>query len=896
MDWKQRIRAAFDADSLPDDDVVDELTEHAAAAYQAALADGRDPAEAERQVAAEIAAWARDPAVRRRRSPRSARDIAQPAATSRLVGLAHDLRQATRLLRRQPGYSAIAILTMALGIGATTSLFSVAYGVLLKPLPWPDADRLVRLYETRRGGTSRLGSIMTSLPYLAWHEHPTTIDALAAWSPARVTIGSPGDLVRAPIAGVTASLFPLLSARPERGALFTERDETLKQQPPAIISYGLWQERYGFASDVIGRAIRFNGKPYRIAAVMPKSFAFPDRETRAWIPFAVRSQKGGLSIFAAIARLKRGVTPAQAAAEAMARARGVPDPGAVVLAVFGSKGAVEISAVPLLESQVASVRPAILVFLVAVGLLLATATANVASIQLARAAARRREIAIRSALGAGAAPLIRQFLVESMIVGACGGLAGLVLATAALRLLPSVLPPGFPRVADVTMNVPAAAFAIGMSLLASVLFGLWPALQARTLTLTPSLAEDGLAPAGDGLRLRAGRTRAAIIAGQIAIACVLLVGTALLARSFVALLKADRGYDPTNVLTAVVPLPDDRYTSEQRATFMTDLIERLRALPGIRHAAFATALPLTAGDILASFPVHSGKTGATVQAHAVSRVVTPDYFATLGIRLVEGRPFDDRDASTSPPVVVVNRAFVREYLRAHPIGDKLFDDSAAGPGPTIVGVIEDVHHRSVTDPFTPEIYSTSAQSKELLRYDRLMLAIRTAGDPATFATTLRAIVRQRDPAVALDSIAPMEDLFRTSLAEPRLYSMLLAALGMLALVIAAVGLFGVLIYTVGQRSREIGVRAALGARPLDIVALVLRQGLGIAVVGLAVGLGVAFALAKSLSTFLYGVTAYDTASFVLVPIVLLIVSGLACVVPARRAAKVDPVRVIRGQV
>lgn len=894
MDWRTHVREAFGADSLPDNDVIEELAQHAAATYEAAVADGREPADAVREVAAQISSWTRDRVVRRRRPRRPPLSDAPPSSRSRFAGLAHDVRQAARLLRRQPGYSAVVIATMALGICATTSLFSVAYGVLLKPLPWPHSDRLIRLYETRHGGTSRFGPMMTSLPYIAWRERATTIDALAAWSPDRVTMGSTGDLVRIRIAGATASLFPLLGARPELGALYTERDETLQQQAPAIISYALWQERYGLDPGAIGRAIRFDGTAYRIVAVMPKTFAFPDRETRAWIPFAVRAQPGGLSMFAAIARLKPGVTPAQAAAEAMGRARGVPDPGVVVLAVFGSNGRVEISAVPLLESQIAGVRPAILVFLIAVGLLLATATANVASIQLARAADRRREIAIRSALGAGTAPLVRQFLVESTILGLCGGLAGLVLAAALLRVLPSLLPAGFPRLADVTLNLPAASFAIGLSLVASVLFGLVPAMQARGVTLTPSLAEDGRAT-GVGLRLRTGRARALIIAAQIAIACVLLVGTALLARSFVGLLSADRGYDPTSVLTAALPWPDEHYTGEQRARFMTDLLERLRAVPGVSHAALTTALPLTPGETAVSFPVRSGRTGRTVQAHAVSRVVSPDYFATLHIRLVEGRLFDARDTGTSRPVVVVNKAFVREYLRAHPIGDSLYDDGEGRAAPVIIGVIENVHHRSVTDPPAVEIYTTTAQSKDdLVRTDRLMLAIRTVGDPAAFSTTLRAIVRQQDPSVALDSVTPMEDLFRTSLAEPRLYSVLLATLAFLALAIAAVGLFGVLIYSVTQRSREIAVRTALGARPIDVVGLVLRQGLGIALAGLGLGLGVALASAKALSTFLYGITPYDTVTFVVVPLVLLVVAGLACVVPARRAARIDPVHVLRG--
>jgi predicted permease len=326
---------------------------------------------------------------------------------------------------------------------------------------------------------------------------------------------------------------------------------------------------------------------------------------------------------------------------------------------------------------------------------------------------------------------------------------------------------------------------------------------------------------------------------------------------------------------------------------MTTLLERLRAVPGVTHAAFTTALPLTPGDVLASFPVYSERAGTTVQAQAVSRIVSPEYFAAIRVRLAEGRGFDAGDTPDSKPVVIVNRAFARKYLNDRPVGRKLWADSKLGPGPEVVGVVEDVHHRSVTDPPAPEIYRTYTQSKDGIVFDELTIAVHTSVPAASLIPTLRAIVRQQDPSLALDSITPMEDLLRASLAQPRLNSVLLGTLASLAMVIAAVGLFGVLAYTVGQRSREIGVRTALGARPRDIVVLVVRQGLVMVLAGLAIGLAVSAAFAKSLSSLLYGVAAYDPVSFLLVPALLVAVAAVACFVPARRAARLDPVRALR---
>jgi predicted permease len=815
----------------------------------------------------------------------------------------HDIRYALRVLRRQPGHALIAVLTMALGIGATATLFSVAYGVLLKPLPWPDADRLVRLYESRQGGTQRFRPMMTNGAYLSWQEHPSsTIEAMAAWSPGLSTLRGAGDPVRVRVAEATASLFPILGARPLVGSLFVPGDEAPGREAVVVLSYGLWQERYGGSRDAVGRTLQLDDQPYRIIGVLPRAFAFPNADTRAWTPLRIVPVVTGsgngrtLMMFGAIARLKPGVTPVQAAAEGTARARGGPDPGMVAIAVFGSKGLAQVTAVRWTDAQVAEIRPAILVFLAAVGLLLLAATGNVASLQLARAAGRRREIAIRAALGAGGMRLARQFLVESLLLGLAGGIGGLLLAGALHRALPALLPPTFPRLQDVALDLRVVAFTFGVSLVTSLMFGLLPALEARRVSVVASLAEDGRAPVGGGGRSRASRSRSLIMTGQVAIACVLLVGAALLMRSFVNLLSADLGYNPDNVLTAELSFPD-AFTGQQESAALQGVLDRLRASAGVTQAGVTNILPLSPGDSQTSFRMTSGVTGATVDVQAAHRLISPGYFAALGVRVVRGRAFSQADVASPAPAVIVNRTFADRYLGTRAVGARIPSSGKGSTDNEVIGIVDDVHHRGPTEPATPELYELFRQGPGGIRRktDQMTLAVRTSGDPVALVPVLRAIVRQQDPSLIVDGIQTMQGRLMASLAQPRLYAVLLGGFAVFALGIASVGLFGVLAYSVAQRTREIGVRTALGARPVDILTLVMRQGLSIAVAGLAIGLAVAAAATRWLSNLLYGVTAYDAAIFAAVPACLLVVAVVACLVPARRAARLDPLRALLGR-
>lgn len=900
MDWTNRVRAAFvRASQTPDDDVIEELAQHARTMYEAARADGNSHEEADRRVGDQLDRWRVEAGVLRHRSHRPLIVEPPPAvSSSRITGLVQDVRYAARLLRRQPRHALLTILTMAVGISATTVLFSVTYGVLMKPLAWPHADRIVVLKETRGGSAPRFGTF-TNAAYLAWREEATTIEHIAAWSQRLVTLSGAGDPERIRITAATASLFPVLGAHPLIGSLFEPKDEA---SPVIVLSEGLWRQHFGADPAVLGRLVHVDGQPYTVVGVLPDSLAYPDRQTRAIVPYSIRPTAGNyLSTFSAIARLRPSVTPVQAAAEGTARGRFASDTGLTTMAIFGSNGPLEITAQPLGDALTADVRGPLIVLLVAAGLLLVTATANVASLQLARTITRSREMAIRAALGAGGARVTRQLLVESLLLGTTGGAAGLALAWPVHGSMSSLLPADFPRVADLGIDATVVAVALVVSVGSGVVFGLLPALRLRRLDLVEALAEDGTAPVGIGVRSRTARARMLIMAGQVAIACVLIVGASLLGRSFLALLNADRGYDPTDILSARLSMPVTMYPApERRFAVIEQVLERLAMMPGVTDAAFTSELPLTPGGSTSAFTLKSrAGDGGIVTVQASPRIVSPRYFSALGIRMIAGRAFSNDDAETSQPVVVVNQAFARRYLGDSPLGSRL---PVAGYAPpegeplesTVIGVVDDVRYVTAADVSQPELYYSHRQMRGRLPVQTVTLLVRTAGDPGAAAIALRSMVREADELLVADVVMPLEQRLLTTLARPRLYAVLVGGFASVALVIAAVGLFGLLSYSVSQRSRELAIRAAIGARRANIFRLVLRQGLSVTLAGLVAGMLVSTWLTRLLSTELYGITPHDTLTFVLVPLLLLLSGALACLMPARRAARLDLSRVLRG--
>lgn len=898
MDWNVRIRNAFAASPhSPDDDVIEELAQHARAMYEKERADGASDDEAERRVAAQIDRWrAEAPALQRR--PRRTAAIEPPpvVSTSPFFGLGSDIRYALRLLGRELRYALLVVLTMALGIGATTVLFSVTYGVLVKPLPWPNGDRLVVVKETRGGSLPRFGEL-TNAAYLAWTEQAETIDGIAAWSQRLVTLSGAGDPQRIRVTTATASLFPVLGVQPLMGSFFERKDES---SPVIVLSEGLWRERFSADPAMLGKAVQIDGRPYTVVGVVPDAAMYPDRSTRAVMPYSIRPAVNNyLSLFSALAVLRPGVTPAQAAAEGTARGRFVADTGMTTNAIFGNSGPVGISAQPLHESLTTDVRRPLIVLLVGVGLLLLTATANVASLQLARTTTRSREMAIRAALGAGGARVTRQLLIESLLLGGVGGAAGLSCAWLLHRSMPTLLPPDFPRVDTLGVDAAVATFAVVVSMVTGVAFGVLPAWRVRRLNLVETLAEGGTGAVGAARRSRTAQVRLFIMAGQVAIACVLLVGASLLVRSFVALLRTDRGFDPAAVITARVSMPATMYKPERSLAIANQILERLAALPRVRQVGFTSEIPLTTGGSTTGFtmPSRSGD-GAMVSVQASPRVVSPHFFATIGMRLVEGRGFADSDHETAESVVVVNRAFARKYLGDAPLGVKLpvvgYWPAPEGVESTVIGVVDDVRYVGAPTTSLPELYFSHRQMRGRLTVPVLHLMVRADGDSAAVVPLVRSIVREADDRLVAEGVMPLEERLVRTLARPRLYAILLGGFAAFAIVIAGVGLFGVLSYSVAQRSREIAVRSALGATPAHIVRLVLRQGIAVTGGGIAAGLLGSALLGGSIAALLYGVTPHDRVTYIAVPVVLALVALVACVVPARRAARIDPLRVFKG--
>ena len=906
IDWKTRIAAALAAAGHgPDPDIVEELAQHARATYAAARADGHTDADAVAHVDREIAGWCADAELLTRPRKRLPALVAPPAGTTRATGLLQDLRYSVRVLRRQPGFAALSVTTLALGVAATTTLFSVVYGVLLKPLPWTDADRLIRIYE-ERPGMRKLPNVMTNGTYRSWAAAPAVIDQIAGWSATPATVQNGDEQERIRVAQVTSSLLPMLQARPLHGALLSTQDDA-PDSKRVMVGEGYWRRRLGADPAVVGRVLTIDSLPYTVVGVLPQEFAFPDRETQLWTPLYVppvldprNPDSRAMRVFGAIVRAKAGVTTAQIAAEGTARARAGDDPGMVAMALFGSNQPPEIRAVPMLEMMTSDVRPALIVLMAAVGLLFVIGIANVASLQLARAAARRRELSLRAALGAGLGRLARQLLVENAVLGGIGGAVGVALAWLAHRALPALLPAGFPRTDDIALSVPVAAFAIAMSVLATLLVGTLPILQTRRFALVQALNEDSLAPVGGSIRTGVARTRAVIMAGQVAIAAMLLVGAALLTRSFVALINVDRGFNPSNLLTATVLMPSPGFNAARRNDVIDRLLAAAAQAPGVTRAAVSSVIPLSNRDSLTGFRI-TPPGGEPRSAQAANRVVSPTYFDTLGIRVIEGRGLLESDSATSEPVVVVNRAFVQAYLNGSALGVEVPLGGRSRPGREneppqswkIVGVVEDVTPRSVTDPHRPEMYQSARQVDGGINIDSPSIVLRTSGDPLALVPTLRDLVKQIDRTVLLDGVVTMDRRVMDSLAQPRLYSAVLVTFAVFAVVITAVGLFGVLSYMVSLRHREIGVRAALGARPGQIVRLVVAQGALMAVAGVVVGLTAAWMLGKYLTTFLYGVTSRDPVTFAAVAAALILVSLLACAGPAIRAARVDPLRALR---
>jgi putative ABC transport system permease protein len=663
----------------------------------------------------------------------------------------------------------------------------------------------------------------------------------------------------------------------------------------------------------LGQRLTLAGKPRTIVGVMPREFAFPSPETRLWLAERIRSaflsardpgprgETRGLTIglYNAVARLKPAVTPEQAASEALARTKAVSP--ILENGGFAAFANPKVAVVPMLEWLVKDVKPALWMLLTAGVLLFAAAIGNVANMQLVRASSRQREIAIRAAIGAGSGRLVRQLFVETSLIAAIGSAIGLGLTSALLRVLPAALPEDFPRAEDIAIDTRVLMVVTSLAIVVSVVIALLPSRMARRVKLTSALAEDGSAPVGQSLRSPAARARALIITGQVAVAAVLLVGAALLAQSFANQIRVDRGYQPASLLTARLTLIGRGLPAGARPIFFNEVLDRLAATHGVTHAALTSHLPLTPSELPAQIFDGAPKPQGYPpfdrrRMDAMLRIVSPDYFAAMGIRVLRGRGFTNQDVVSSEPVMVVNEAFAKKYFGGQPLDALLFPGDIVNNGDhqiwKVVGVVSDVVHRGATEPIQPEVFATFNQQRGG-PYGSQFLTVRTAGDPAALSRELRTIVRGASPNGVLEQVMTMDARVMRSLSRPRLYAALLGGFGSFALLIAAIGLFGGLAYGVTQRTREIGVRTALGATPRDIVELVLRQGLVMTVCGIAIGFGIAASTGRYLSGFLFGVTPANPATFGVVGVALVLVAGIACAIPARRAAKIDAIQALK---
>ncbi len=804
-----------------------------------------------------------------------------------LDDIRRDVTFALRSLRRSPGFTVVAVLCLALGIGANAAIFSVINAVLLRPLPYAEPDRLVRAYETSDSFKGR-GSVSPA-NFQDWQQQTPDLTHLTAWVAASVSLQGSAQPERIKVVAGTPDLFALAGVRPLAGRTFGPGSST-KQGEVVVLGEKLWRRRFGGDPAVVGRTARIDGTPYTILGVMPAAFDFPPNASAdAWALFDpgpdVRKNRGGHFLGVA-GRLRPGVSVAQAQAQLQQVAarlkRAYPKEQA------GRSAVVE----PLRETVVGKSRPALLILLGAVALVLLIACANVANLLLARAAVRRREVAVRLALGAGRARLIRQFLVESLVLAAAGALLGALLAGWSLSILEPLAQGALPISGGIPLDARVFAFLLLVSALSGLLFGIVPALQASREDLRDTLSDAGAKSTAGG---RQQLFRNGLVVLEIALSLILLVGAGLLLRGFLALNATPSGLVAEGVLTAHIPVPDDR-TKGATVRLFQPLLEKVRHLPGVRSAALISLLPVQDAWTNGPYTV-VGRTAPPHGQEAVAeeRVASPQFFATLGIPLLRGRDFTDGDGGKGVRLVIVNEALARrQFGREDPVGQRLQIDDTGGPH-TIVGVVGSVRQAGLDVAPLPEIYFPYVQEGAEGSLSDAILVVRTSVPPAGVAGAVRGALRGVDPTLPLYKVETMQGVIHTSLAGQRLNLWLLAIFAGIALVLSAAGLYGVISYLVAQRRREIGVRIALGAQRRDVIGLVMRQGTRLTALGVALGLAGALAFTRVLEKLLFGISARDPLTFGGIAALLAAVALTATWLPARRAARVDPILAIRNE-
>jgi len=803
-----------------------------------------------------------------------------------------ELRYGARMLARSPGFTIVAVLTLALGIGANTAIFSVVNGVLLAPLPYPGASRLISVYQKTADGNYNAFSTPN---FLAWRDQVRAFEQFGAIRPAAFSLSGGDQPERLIGANVSAGIFPLLDINPILGRVFLDEEDQPGGRSVVILSYGFWQRRFGGDPNVLGKPLTLNGTSYTVVGVMPRGFKLPQGDHELWAPLQlnpadVNGASRGIHWIFGLARLRPGITPEQAQKEADNSAHRL---GQEYPQTDAGQG---LLLVPLIDDLVGNIRPVLWILLGAVGLVLLIACANVANLLLARASVRQREIAVRVALGASRARTVCQLLTESFLLSALGGTIGLVIAfrsvPALVRLAPAA---SIPRAGDIAIDGKVLVFTLIMTLVTGLVFGAVPALQASKCDLNETLKQSGRS---SGSNLRHRRVRSGLVVSEVAVAVMLLVGAVLLLRSFVSLRHVDPGFNPRHLLSLQLSVPRSKSSGEQLADFRRHVVERVAALPGVASAALTRDLPLNGVDPSLFFsiegraPVAPGK-----EPVARWRMTTPGYFRTMGIPLLSGRDFTDQDTPTSDGVAIISQAMARQYWpHEDPIG-KVIRPGYPGVSKlcTIVGVVGDVRQWLAIDepPTAYYPYSQIPASLGPIIFGRMSLVVRAASDPSSLANAIRQEIHSIDSDAPVYQVSTMDQLLADAAASTRFQMVLLGIFAAVGLLLAAVGIYGLISYSVTQRTREIGVRMALGAGRSDVLRMVVRQGVILSLIGVGAGLAAALGLTHLMSSLLYGVAPTDLATFAFVPFALIAVAVLASYIPARRATTVDPMVALR---
>jgi putative ABC transport system permease protein len=805
-----------------------------------------------------------------------------------MENLIKDIRYGIRGLWKRPGFTAVAVLTLALGIGANTAIFSVVNAVLLKPLQFRDPDRLVMIWEDATfAGFPR--NTPAPANYVDWKTQTQSFEDMAASTESTFNLTGDGDPERVTAYKVTANFFPLFGVAPALGRGFTADEDRPGAAKVTVLSHSLWQTRYGRDPQIVNREIQLDGEKYTVVGVMPAGFQFFESDVRLWVPLALDAEdlanRGG-HFLKVVARMKPGVTldQAQADLKALMARVGKDNPEETFDGKLGA------FAMPLREQLAGDVRTSLVVLLVAVACVLLIACANVAGLLLARAVARRREIALRIALGASRPRVVRQLLTESLLLSGAAGIIGSILAYWSFAFLQKLIPEQMALLTSLTLDTRILLFTLLISLATGVVFGLVPALQSANVDLNEALKQ--------GTRVTStGRLRSALIVFEVAVSIVLLVSAGLLIQTLFQLFNQYSVLQPEQVLTMRTVLPQTKYKEpQQRQAFYEQVLDRVEHLPGVVAAGYSTSIPLVWKGGTSGFVPEGLQTPiAGMSYDANHREVSATYLQSMNVPLRQGRYFDKRDNENSMRVAIINETMARQYWPGENALGRRFNigDPNDGEWMEIVGIVGDVRQMGLDEPVKAEMYVPYRQVTDWPYFSPRDLAIRTSGNPSNLVGSVRQIIREVDPDQPISNIATMSEVLGVEAEQRRMGMIMLAAFAGLALLLASLGIYGVLAYFVTQHTNEIGVRIALGANRRNILALVLKKGMSLTLLGVAIGLAVSFALTRLMSSLLFGVNASDPLTFVVVPLLLSLVALLACWIPARRATKVDPMIALR---